>query len=114
MGDDHKLGPVHFGFNSSKLKIAVIKCAMGTSGPCGSIVVVQDAVPILRPKEVICVGYCASLDEKKAKLCDVIVSLKLITYALTEVRKNMIEERGHAVPPNTKWLNASRLSGQVG
>ena len=88
MGDDDKLGPVYFGFNSSKSKIAVIKCAMGAAGPGGSIVVVQDAVPILRPKAVICVGYCASLDEKKAKLGDVIVPAKLITYNLAKVREN--------------------------
>ena len=99
MGDDDKLGPVNFGFNSSKLKIAVIKCLMGSSSPGGSTVVVQEAVPILRPKAVICVGYCASMNEKKAKLGDVIVSAKLITYALVKVRKEGIEERGYVVPP---------------
>ena len=111
MGDDDKLGPVYFGFNSSKSKIAVIKCAMGAAGPGGSIVVVQDAVPILRPKAVICVGYCASLDEKKAKLGDVIVSAKLITYALTKARKNKIEHRGYVVPPNTKMAKRIPVVG---
>ena len=105
MGYDPKLGPVNFGFNSSKLKIAVIKCLMG------STVVVQEAVPILRPKAVICVGYCASMDEKKAKLGDVIVSAKLITYALNRVGENEIEERGYIVPPNTKMAKRIKLAG---
>ena len=98
-GYEKELGPVYFGLNSSKLKIAVIQCSMGAATPGGAIVVVQGAVPILRPKAVICVGYCASLDENEAKLGDVIVSAKLITYALVKVRKEGIEERGHVVPP---------------
>ena len=111
MGYDPNLGPVNFGFNSSKLKIAVIRCFMGSSGPGGSTVVVKEAVPILRPKAVICVGYCASMDEKKAKLGDVIVSAKLITYALNRVGENEIEERGYIVPPNTKMAKRIKLAG---
>ena len=97
-GSKPKLGSVHFGFNSSKLKIAVIQCSMDAAGPVGATVVVQGAIPILRPKAVICVGYCASLDEKKAKLGDVILSSKLIAYPSTKVRKDGTEERGHVVP----------------
>ena len=101
-GYEDKLGHAYFGFNSSKLKIAVIRCSKGAAASSGAIVVVQGAVPILRPKAVICVGYCASLDEKKAKLGDVIVSAKLITYALVKVRKDGIEERGYVVPPQQR------------
>ena len=101
-GFEEELGPVYFGLNSSKLKIAVIQCSMGAAAPVGAIVVVQGAVPILRPKAVICVGYCASLDENKAKLGDVIVSAKLITYALVKERKDGIEKRGYVVPPQQR------------
>ena len=111
MGYEPKLGPVNFGFNSSKLKIAVIRYFMGSSSPGGSTVVVKEAVPILRPKAVICVGYCASMDEKKAKLGDVIVSAKLITYALTKKRKNKIEHRCYVLPPNTKMAKCIKVAG---
>ena len=105
MGNDHKLGPVHFGFNSSNLKIAVIKCYMGAGGPGGSTVVVQEAVPILRPKAVVCVGYCASMGEKKAKLGDVIVSAKLITNPFTKVTRD-----GYVVPPSTNMAKRIKVA----
>ena len=111
MGCHPKLGPVNFGFNSSKLKIAVIRCSMGSSSPGGSTVVVKEAVPILRPKAVICVGYCASMDEKKAKLGDVIVSAKLITCALNRVGENGIEEQGEIVPPQQRMAKLIKLAG---
>lgn len=102
------LGFVYFGYSRNKdsskepnsPKFAVIQCSMGATGPGGSLVVVQSAVPVLRPKAVICVGYCGSLCMTKAKLGDVVISSKLITYAYTKKRKCGIEERGSVVPPN--------------
>lgn len=108
------LGHVYFGFNSrkeGKLKIAVIKCLMGSSGPGGSIVVVSDAVPTLKPKAVFCVGYCGSLNEEKAKLGDVILSSKLITYASVKERKDEIEERGLVVTPNKLTASLIKEAG---
>lgn len=40
------------------------------------------------------VGFFASLNEKKAKLGDVVVCSKLITYAFITRNGNRIEERG--------------------
>ena len=40
-GSKRKLGPVHFGYNSSKIKIAVIQCLMDAAGPGCATVVVQ-------------------------------------------------------------------------
>ena len=101
----HKsLGFVFFGDigedDATKLKIALMKCSAGSTGPGGSTVVVQNAVAVLRPKAVISVGYCASLIREKAKLGDVVVSAKLTTYAPVKVGENGdIEELGHSVPP---------------
>ena len=111
MGYNKMLGPVYFGFNSSKSKIAVIKCVTDAAGFGGPIVVLHKAVPILRPKAVICVGYCASLDEKKAKLGDVIVPAKLITYNLAKVRENKIEHRCYVLPPSTKMAKCIKVAG---
>ena len=98
------LGFVFFGDigedEATKLKIALMKCSAGSTGPGGSTIAVQNAVAALRPKAVINVGYCASLNRKKAKLGDVVVSSKLTTYAPVKVGENgEIEELGHSVPP---------------
>ena len=81
-----------------KLKVALIKCNVGSGVPQGSTIVVPKAVRALHPKAVICVGYCAGLKEKKVKFGDVIISSKLATYAPTKVTGDGIIERGVQVP----------------
>ena len=81
-----------------KLKVALIKCNVGSGVPQGSTIVVPKAVRALHPKAVICVGYCAGLKEKKVKFGDVIISSKLATFAPTKVTGNGIIERGVQVP----------------
>ena len=97
----HKtLGYVYFGDigdDEMKQKIAVIKCNRGSSVQ-GSVIVVPNAVKILRPKAVFSVGFCSGLNAKKVKLGDVVVSAKLITYAPTKVTQDGIQERGVSVP----------------
>ena len=83
----------------TKLKISLMKCYAGAMVPAGATVAVQNAVRVLRPKAVISVGSCASLNREKAKLGDVVVSAKLTTYAPTKHTDNGIEELGHSVPP---------------
>ena len=99
-----RVGYVYFGYigeyEAKKLKIALIKCNSGSAGPGGSTVVVKNVVGALRPKAVISVGYCASLNHQNAKLGDVVVSANLTTYAAAKVQENGdIEELGHSVPP---------------
>ena len=107
------LGWVYFGKignGDPKLKIAVIQCNMGSSGPQGSTIVVPKAVRLLKPKAVICVGYCAGLEEKKVKLGDVIISSKLSTYAPTKVTKDKIIERGVQVPASPRLSDLIRCA----
>lgn len=102
MGYNSSVGDVYFGYieGSVPLKIAVIQCSMGSSNPDGSLIKVKDAVPVLRPKAVFCVGYCGGLNTKKAKLGDVIVSSKLITYAFNKQGNNGIIDRSRIVDPS--------------
>ena len=103
-----KPGYVYFGKVGDErmfLKIAVIKCDKGASGPRGATVVVKNAVEVLRPKAVFCVGFCGGLDKKKVKLGDVVVSAKLITYAAIKVLEDGIQERGFRVPPPQRIAN---------
>lgn len=95
------LGKVYFGNIGDErmfLKIALIKCDKGSTGPGGSTVVVKNAVEVLGPKAVFCVGFCAGLNREKVRLGDVVVSAKLITYAATKVLEDGIQERGVRVP----------------
>ena len=93
------LGYVYFGEigkdRPDNLKIAVVKCQKGSTGPGGSASVVKDAVAVLKPKAVFCVGFCGGL--KKVKLGDVVLLRKLITYALSKSTESGIEERGDRV-----------------
>lgn len=61
------------------LKIALVKCSKGSSGPGGSQTVVKNAVTQLRPKAVFSVGCCIGLNQEKAQLGDVVVCSKLTT-----------------------------------
>ena len=79
------LGIVYFGEMGGdhfpKLRVALMTCSEGSTVPCGSLVVVKNAVAILQPKAVFCVGACLGLQRGKAKLGDVVVSSKLTQYA---------------------------------
>ena len=99
------LGFVYFGKignGDEKLKIAVIQCNVGSTTPQGSTIVVPVAVRELRPKAVICVGYCAGLKETKVKFGDVIISSKLATYAPIKVTKDKTIDRGVQVPASPR------------
>ena len=85
------------GDGEAKLKVALIQCNSG-GGVGGPTIVVPKAVRALRPKAVICVGYCAGLKQEKVNLGDVIISSKLVTYAPTKVTGDGIIERGVRVP----------------
>ena len=75
------LGYVYFGKTGDDedepLKIALMKCNEGSSGPGGSQTVVKNAVMQLRPKAVYSVGCCSGLNKGKTQLGDVVVSSKL-------------------------------------
>ena len=86
------------GEDDLKLNVAVMKCCEGSSSTGGSIVVVTNAVKVLKPKAVFCVGSCSGLDVTKVSLGDVVVLKKLVTYAFSEVTENGIKERGVKVP----------------
>ena len=91
------LGYVHLGDvgeDDLKLNVAVIKCYEGSSSTGGSIVVVINAVKVLKPKAVFCVGSCSGLNVTRVNLGDVVVLKKLVTYAFSKVTENDIEEFG--------------------
>ena len=86
------------GEDDLKLNVAVMKCYEGSSSTGGSIVVVINAVKVLKPKAVFCVGSCSGLNDTKVSLGDVVVLKKLVTYGFSKVTENGIEELGVKVP----------------
>ena len=107
------LGFVYFGsiLDNEKVKVAVIKCNMGGAATSGPLVVVPKAVRILKPKAVFNLGFCASLNKEKAKLGDVVVCSKLITYAFIKQEEDRIEEQGVRVPLNKGLSGIARHIG---
>ena len=90
----NNLGYVYFGTmgesGEDALRVALMRCYEGSSGPGGSLVTVENAVAQLRPKAVFTVGHCRGLNLQDTKLGDVVVSSKLTTDDFTTpVRKNI-------------------------
>ena len=90
----NNLGYVYFGTmgesGEDALKVALMRCYKGSSGPGGSQNVVKNAVIPLRPKAVFIVGCCRGLNPQDTKLGDIVVSSKLTTGEFsTPVGKNI-------------------------
>ena len=88
------LGHVYFGTmgesGEESLKVALMRCSKGSSGPSGSLVTVKNAVVQLGPKAVFSVGCCTGLNQKGTNLGDVVVSSTLTTDEFTApVRRNI-------------------------
>ena len=112
------LGFVYFGNmgerESEPLKVALMKCCEGSSGPGGSQIVTKNAVMQLRPKVVYSVGCCESLKPHTARLGDVVTSSKLSTQAFrTPVGKdigNLIQHSSDGWNPPLRIPNARKVN----
>ena len=112
------LGYVYFGnmgeSESEQLKVALMKCYEGSSGPGGSLIVTKNAVAQLRPKVVYSVGCCESPKPDTARLGDVVISSKLSTQAFrTPVGKdigNLIQHSSDGWNPPLRIPNARKVN----
>ena len=98
------LGHIHFGTfeGSSNVPVALKKC---NQGPRRAQTAAIQCVQCLNPKAVIFVGICATLKPEKAKLGDVILSYRLITYDDQKVTKDgNVEDRGTTTSPGEPML----------
>jgi len=91
------IGKMGDGSEQEKLTIGLMRCNTG-SAVRGSAVNVLMASTALKPKGVFCVGFCGGMNEKKAKLGDVVVSTDLILYASYKATDDANEPRGLIVP----------------
>ena len=113
------LGFVYFGNmgeseSGQPLKVALMKCCEGSSGPGGSLIVTKNAVAQLRPKVVYSVGCCKSLKPDTVRLGDVVISSKLSTEAFrTPVGKdigNLIQHSSDGWNPPLRIPNARKVN----
>ena len=106
------LGLVFFGLMGTgpTLKIAVMKCYSGSVMPGGLLKTVIYGVEVLRPKAVLCVGFCGGLGEE-VSLGDVAILAKLRTYSFITITDSGIQEHGLAVPLKRSLL--SRIKNAV-
>jgi len=93
-----------------KLTIGLMTCNMG-SGLGGSAMKVKDAATILKPKGVLCVGFCGGMNAEKAKLGDVVVSAKLGLYGECKRTDGGNELRGSTVSLFKNLNNLLRGAG---
>ena len=86
------LGYVYFGKMGKEecLKVAVMEFFVG-SGPSASCITVKNAVALLKPKCVFCVGFCSGLNiSKEVKLGDVVISGKYLTETKSKNQKRSV------------------------
>ena len=85
----------------------MIRCEKGSVEPRASLIKIKNAAEVLRPKAVVCVGYCGSVQPEKAKLGHVVISTKLATYSNKKITEDGSEEMR-----NIK-VNVSRNMGDL-
>lgn len=95
-----------------KVKVALIRCCEGAGGPRGALIAVKNSVNVFRPKAVISVGACSSLNPQKAKLGDVVVSAKLTTYASKVVTQNQEQWAGMRSYVSRRFLNVIKHTAE--
>ena len=103
------LGYVHFEeedeSEKEKMKIALLKCYGGSVGPGSSVVSVENAVTVPRPKAAKSVGACSGLSPEKTKLGDVVVSSKLTTYTSKVVMSDQEQSTGLRTYVSKRFLD---------
>ena len=88
-----------------KVKMALIQCYEGSTGPGGSLISLKNAANVLHPKAVISVGICSGLKPQETKLGDVVISAKLTTYASKVVTSIGEQSTGMRSYVSKRFLN---------
>ena len=96
-----RVGKVYFGEITSedgnKVKVALLRCGESSGTAGGSQNVALNAIDYLKPKAIICTGFCGCINPDRAKLGDVVISTTLATYEHKKVGKDGEEDRNKRV-----------------
>lgn len=66
-------------------RVVMVQSEMGTLGPGGALLVVDEGIRQLSPSAVIMVGIAFGVDEEKQKIGDILVSQQLLGYEMQRV-----------------------------
>ncbi len=69
----------------SGARIVMVQSEMGTLGPGGALLVVDEGIRILSPSAVIMAGIAFGVDDKKLHIGDILVSQQLLGYELQKI-----------------------------
>jgi nucleoside phosphorylase len=70
-------------------RVSMVQTEMGSGGPSGSLLTVQEAINALSPATVIMVGIAFGVDPKKQHIGDILVSVQLRPYELQRIGANL-------------------------
>src|SRR5258708_1610094 len=68
--------------------IVMVQSDMGSIGPGGALLVVDEAIRELSPSAIIMVGIAFGIDDKKQHIGDILVSQQLLGYEQKKVKSN--------------------------
>lgn len=78
---------------------------MGSSGPGGSSLSVQDAISIIKPDAVVMLGIAFGLKKDKQKIGTVLVSKQIEGYELSKIKENSVIQRADKIPASHSLVN---------
>lgn len=96
----------------SGARVMMVQSEMGSGGPGGSLLVVDEGIRVLSPLAVIMVGIAFGLDQKRQQMGDILVSEQLLGYELQKVALD-----GKVIPrgdrPRASTLLLDRFRGGI-
>ncbi len=90
--------------------IYLVQTEMGSVGPSGSVLTVNDGIEALRPTSIIMVGVAFGVDEQKQRLGEILVSRQVLTYELQRLGRSNVAIRGDRVPASARLLDRCRAA----
>ena len=87
----------------------MVQSGMGSGGPNGAILTIQESIVALHPSAVVMVGIAFGMNESKQQIGDILVSERIMDYNLqrigTDDDKLVIVPRGDRSSASTRMLN---------
>lgn len=90
--------------------IYFVQSQMGSSGPGGSALTINDAIEQLEPDTVISLGIAFGSNSEKQKIGDVLVSTFVKCYEPERVGSEIITPRGSRMPANPTLINRCNIA----
>lgn len=96
--------------NVGGAKVFMVQSEMGSGGPGGSLLTVQEGIRALSPSAVMMVGVAFGVNEQKQHIGDILISSRLLTYELQRVSTTSsgdlrIVPRGNRPEASTRLLD---------